>query len=440
MKFRSFTFLAIGALIISWSASNHAGTAALAGRGVPAGVYVASAQASAATRVVPFTIRVPDGVLTDLKQRLARARFPGEVEGAGWTYGTDLTYLKGLVTYWHDKFDWRAQERRLNRFEQFKTNIDGLDIHFIHRRSKEPNALPLLITHGWPGSFVEFTEIIEPLTDPVSHGGAREDAFDVVIPSIPGYGFSDKPRQPGYNPQRIAGIFAQLMARLGYTRYGAQGGDFGSVITRSVAVQDAAHMVGLHLNFCTAPAGAASPDATARLPAEEREKIRSRLFTTGEEQGYSGIQGTKPQTIGYAIDDSPVGLAAWIVEKFRSWCDCDGNVEKRFTKDELLTNITLYWVTQTATSSFRLYYEARHSGPADERRIEVPTACAIFPRELIYAPRQWLEPRMNLVRWTEMPRGGHFAALEEPTLLVADMRAFFRDLRSRSGSGQTTVR
>jgi epoxide hydrolase len=398
------------------------------------------AQASAATRVVPFTIRVPDAVLTDLKQRLARARFPGEVEGAGWTYGTDLAYLKELVTYWRDKFDWRAQERRLNRFEQFKTNIDGLDIHFIHRRSKEPNALPLLITHGWPGSVVEFTKIIEPLTDPVSHGGAREDAFDVVIPSIPGYGFSDKPRQPGYNPQRIAGIFATLMARLGYTRYGAQGGDFGSIITRSLALQDGAHMVGLHLNFCTAPASAASPDAAARLPAEEREKIRSRLFTTGEEQGYSGIQGTKPQTLGYAMEDSPVGLAAWIVEKFRSWCDCDGNVEKRFTKDELLTNITLYWVTQTATSSFRLYYESRHAGPADERRIEVPTACAIFPRELVYAPRQWLEPRMNLVRWTEMPRGGHFAALEEPTLLVADMRAFFRDRRSQSGSGQTTVR
>jgi microsomal epoxide hydrolase len=382
-------------------------------------------------RIVPFTIHVPNAVLADLKERLMRARFPDEIEGAGWSYGTNLAYLKELLAYWRDRFDWREQERRLNRFEQFKTNIDGIDIHFIHRRSKQPDALPLLITHGWPGSFVEFAKVIEPLTDPVAHGGRPDDAFTVVVPSLPGFGFSDRPHQPGYNSQQIAAVFAKLMARLGYARYAAQGGDFGSAITRSLAVQDPAHMVGLHLNFCTGGPPPGVTDRDAGLPPAELEKIRSRLFATGEEQAYSQLQGTKPQTLGYALNDSPVGLAAWIVEKFRAWCDCDGNVEKKFTKDELLTNITLYWVTQTATSAARLYYESRHAGPPDTRRIEVPTACAIFPKEVSYAPRVWQEARMNLVRWTEMPRGGHFAALEEPELLVGDMRDFFRGLRSK---------
>lgn len=344
--------------------------------------------------------------------------------------------LKELVTYWRETFDWRAQERRLNQFEQFQTNIDGVDVHFIHRRSKQPNALPLLITHGWPGSFVEFTKIIGPLTDPVAHGGRAQDAFDVVVPSIPGYGFSGKPRGPGYGPQQMAMIFAKLMARLGYTRYAAQGGDWGSIITRSLAVQDAAHVAGVHLNLCSGGVPPENSNALAALPLAEREKVQSRLFATGEENAYGNIQGTKPQTIGAALNDSPVGLAAWIVEKFRSWCDCDGNPEKKFTKDELLTNITVYWITESATSAARLYYESRHAGPPDTRPIEVPTACAIFPREISYAPRAWLQPRMNIVRWTEMPRGGHFAALEEPELLVEDVRAFFRDLRG----GPTTNR
>jgi pimeloyl-ACP methyl ester carboxylesterase len=287
---------------------------------------------------------------------------------------------------------------------------------------------------------VEFTKIIEPLTNPVAGGavagGSAAEAFDVVIPSIPGYGFSEAPRQPGYGPQRMAGILAKLMSRLGYARYGAQGGDWGAIITRALAVQDADHVIGMHLNFCTAAAPAGTPDAAAQLPPAEREKMRARLFAAGEEQGYSQIQGTKPQTLGYALNDSPVGLAAWIVEKFRSWCDCDGNVEKKFTKDELLTNITLYWVTQTATSSARLYYESRHGGGPDTQRINVPTACAVFPRELVYTPRSWLERQMNLVRWTEMPRGGHFAALEEPQLLVDDVREFFRTLRLKPSSNR----
>jgi pimeloyl-ACP methyl ester carboxylesterase len=370
-------------------------------------------------------------VLADLHERLARTRFPDELQGDGWTYGTNLAYLRELVTYWRDKFDWRAQERRLNQFEQFKTNIDGIDIHFIHRRSKTANALPLVMTHGWPGSFVEFTKVIGPLTDPVAYGGRADDAFDVVVPSLPGFGFSGKPREPGYNPQKMAALFAKLMARLGYSRYGAQGGDFGSAVTRSLAQQDSAHMVGLHLNFCTGGPPPGVPNAEASLPAEERARIQSRLFAaSGEEQAYSQLQGTKPQTIGYALNDSPVGLAAWVIEKFRAWCDCDGNVESRFTKDELLTNIMVYWVTETPTSSARLYYEARHAGPADTRRIEVPTACAIFPKEVVYSPRVWQEARMNLVRWTEMPRGGHFAALEQPDLLINDVREFFRGVRT----------
>jgi len=371
--------------------------------------------------VSPFVIRVPDAALADLRERLARARFPDELDGSGWAYGTNLAYLKSLVAYWRDRFDWRAQERKLNQFEQFTTTIDGLRIHFLHRRSKQPGALPLLILHGWPGSFVEFAKIIGPLT---------EDAFDVVIPSLPGFGFSDKPRQPGFSATRIAAIEAALMARLGYTRYGVQGGDWGSIIGTRVALDDAPHVAGLHLNMCRAapPSGTANPNEGLSAADLARLKVIESFQT--EETGYSRIQGTKPQTIGYALNDSPVGLAAWIVEKFRTWCDCDGSPENVFTKDELLTNITLYWVTGTAASSARIYYETAHAQPAPATwRVEVPTACASFPKEIIWSPRRWMETRYNLTRWTEMPRGGHFAALEQPELLVADVRAFFRDLR-----------
>ena len=241
------------------------------------------------TEVVPFTIHVPDAALADLKERLARTRLPDTIEGTGWTYGTDPAYLKELITYWREKFDWREQERRLNAFEQFKTNIDGIDVHFIHRRSTQPGALPLLITHGWPGSFVEFTKVIGPLTNPTAHGGRAEDAFHVVAPSIPGYGFSSAPREPGYGPQRMADVFAKLMARLGYSRYGAQGGDWGSIISRSLAIQDASHVAGLHLNFCFGGAPPGGANAIDSLPPAEAQKVRARLFSTGEEQGYSGF-------------------------------------------------------------------------------------------------------------------------------------------------------
>jgi pimeloyl-ACP methyl ester carboxylesterase len=378
--------------------------------------------------IVPFKIHVEDSVLADLKQRLARTRLPGEIAGSNWDYGTNLAYLEDLVTYWQQTFDWRAAERRLNQFDQFRTNIDGIDVHFIHQRSKNPNAMPLAVTHGWPGSIAEFTEIIGPLTDPAAHGGDANDSFHVIAMSLPGFGFSGKPTERGYGPERMAGILATLMARLGYTRYGLQGGDWGSSISRFAALNDASHVAGLHLNFCPAgpPAGAKDP-TDGVTPAElERNRARAAFFDT--ERGYFLEQSTKPQTIGYALDDSPAGLAAWIVEKFRSWSDSDGDVEKKFTKDELLTNVTLYWVTQSGTSSARIYYENQRAKPP-QGRVQVPTACAVFPKEISIAPRRWVEAQYNVTRWTEMPRGGHFAAMEEPGLLVDDIRAFFRTLR-----------
>jgi len=392
-----------------------------------AGASGAAAQADA---VRPFTIRIPDAALADLKARLANARVPEPLQGDGWTYGTDLRYLRQLVDYWRKGFDWRAQERKLNQFEQFTTTIDGLTVHFIHRRSQHANALPLLVTHGWPGSVVEFTKIIGPLTEPEAHGGQAADAFHVVMPSIPGFAFSQAPQEAGYDPARIAALEAKLMARLGYTRYGVQGGDWGSIISTQIALVDAPHVAGLHLNMCfgAAPAGM---DPNAGLTDRERERVKQRQVFQAEETGYQQIQGTKPQTLGVALNDSPVGLAAWIVEKFRTWCDCDGDPEKVFTKDELLTNISLYWFTQTAASSARIYYESRHAPPSATagRRIEAPTACADFPKEIIWSPRRWLEGRYNITRWTEMPRGGHFAAFEQPQLLVDDVRAFFATLR-----------
>ena len=378
--------------------------------------------------VIPFKIHVADSVLTDLKQRLARTRFPGEITGSDWDYGTNLTYLKELITYWQQKFDWRAAERRLNQFDQFTTTIDGLDIHFIHQRSKNPNAMPIAITHGWPGSIVEFTKIIPLLTDPAAHGGKAGDAFHVVAMSLPGFGFSGKPAERGYGPERMAGILAKLMARLGYTRYGLQGGDWGSSISRFAAINDASHVVGLHTNFCLAgpPPGAKDPNEGVTAAELERTRARQTFFDT--ERGYFLEQSTKPQTIGYALDDSPAGLAAWIVEKFRSWSDVNGNMEQKFTKDELLTNIMLYWVTQSGASSARIYYENQRAKPP-QGRVQVPTACAVFPKEISIAPRRWVEAQYNVTRWTEMPRGGHFAAMEEPTLLAEDIRAFFGTLR-----------
>ena len=381
----------------------------------------------------PFTIAVPDEVLDDLHLRLAQTRLPDEIDGAEWDYGTPLGYLTELVTYWRDEYDWRAQEARLNAFDQFKTRIDGIDVHFIHQRSPEADALPLLITHGWPGTVVEFMEIIGPLTDPAAHGGSAGDAFHVIAPSIPGYGFSGHPRERGFGPEQAADVNAALMARLGYERYGLQGGDWGAIISRWHAFKHAEPVAGLHLNMMIAGPPPGVEDPEAGVPEAELERMRERTaFFQGPETGYSHIQGTKPQTLGYGLNDSPAGQAAWIVEKFRTWCDCDGHPETIFSRDALLTNIMVYWLTESATSSARMYYEsglARATGPGQPGRVEVPSAGAIFPHELFYTPRAWAEAHYNLVRWTEMPRGGHFAAMEQPELFVDDVRAFFADLR-----------
>ena len=387
--------------------------------------------ASDPAAVRPFTIDVAESVLDDLRARLGRTRFPDQLDDVGWDYGTDLGYMRELVTYWRDEFDWRAQERRLNAFDQFKTVIDGLDIHFIHQRSPVEGAMPLIITHGWPGSIAEFSKIIGPLTDPVAYGGDAEDAFHVIAPSMPGYGFSDKPKEPGFGPEQIANVHAKLMERLGYEKYGVQGGDWGSIVSTWHAFNRPTEAVGLHLNMVVAPPPAGMEDPTVGVPPEELARSQARqAFYAGDENGYAQIQGTKPQTVGYGLNDSPAGQAAWIVEKFRAWCDCNGDPESIFTRDELLTNITIYWVTETATSSARLYYESGNAPTSRALgRVEVPTGAAIFPYELFIAPRKWAEASFNITHWTEMPRGGHFAAMEQPDLLVDDLRTFFRGLR-----------
>ena len=381
-------------------------------------------------RTEPFRIALSDAVLSDLRERLARTRFPDEIAGSGWGYGSALAYMRELVAYWKDRYDWRAAEMGLNAFPQFRAEVGGLGIHFIHQRGRGPAPFPLVITHGWPGSVAEFAKIIGPLTDPAAHGGDAADAFDVVCPSIPGFGFSDHPRAPGMTPERVAALWVELMHGLGYRRFGAQGGDWGAIITTYLGWRHPASLAGIHLNMVLAfPPDPANP--TDGLSQEELAALLELQRFRQEESGYQSIQGTKPQTLAYGLNDSPAGLAAWIVEKFRAWSDCGGEIERRFSKDELLTNVMLYWAPATANSSCRLYCEAIRSGgfPPTDFRVTVPTGCAIFPREIMRPPRTWAERFYNLTRWTPMPAGGHFAAMEEPAALVAEIRAFFRNLR-----------
>ena len=421
--------LAVLALAVSTACGGAAPTAPETEQSAPVPVMPLETP-SDPDAIRPFTINVPQEVLTDLKERLARTRLPDQIPGTGWDYGTDRAYLEELLAYWRDEFDWRAQEAILNQFDHFRTVIEGVAVHFIHQRSPNENATPLLLIHGWPGSFTEFTGIIGPLTDPGASGGDPADTFHLVVPSIPGFGFSGKPTERGYNPERMADVLAGLMTRLGYARYGVQGGDWGAIIGRVIAAHYRDRVIGFHSNFVTGgpPAGVAHPEEG--VPAEELELRERKLAIRANERDYSDIQGTKPQTVGYGLNDSPPGLAAWIVEKFHGWSDHGGDVENSFTKDQMLTNITLYWVTGTATSSARIYYESRNTPPKRAvGYVEVPTAGAIFPEEILYTPRKWAEANYNIVRWTRMPEGGHFAALEQPELLVDDIRAFFRDLQ-----------
>ncbi|MEO8296770.1 MAG: epoxide hydrolase family protein [Burkholderiales bacterium] len=375
--------------------------------------------------VTPFRIAVPEAVLDDLRQRLQRTRWPEAELVDDWSQGAPLAWIQDICRYWAEGYDWRAREAQLNRFTQFTTPIDGLDVHFIHVRSPHAEAMPLIITHGWPGSVVEFHKVIEPLTNPTAFGGKAADAFHVVCPSLPGFGFSGKPTTTGWGLDRIAAAWATLMARLGYHRYMAQGGDWGSSVTTSLGVLDGAHCAGIHITL----ASGIRPLPTDQPTPEETRTLESIATYQRWGAGYAKQQSTRPQTLGYALTDSPAGQAAWILEKFHAWTDCDGHLENLLTRDELLDNVMLYWVTASATSSARLYWESFGTHRI-KYPVTLPTGVAVYPKDITPPVRRWMEGKFpNLQHWAEMPKGGHFGAMEQPALFVDDVRAFARLLR-----------
>jgi pimeloyl-ACP methyl ester carboxylesterase len=394
-----------------------------------------------AERIEPFRLSVPQSDLDDLHDRLDRTRWPAELPEAGWEYGVPAGYLRELVRYWRHEYDWRAAEAELNGWPQFTTTIDGAKVHFAHVRSPEPDATPLVITHGWPGSIAEFLDVVGPLTDPVAHGGDAADAFHVVVPGIPGFGLSGPTTERGWEARRVADAWAELMRRLGYARFGLQGGDWGAAISRELGRVHPERVIGVHLNLLPGAQAATEPteEELAALGPEERERtLRSwRRWDAWSRDGagYASLQSTRPHTLGYALTDSPVGQLAWIVEKFREWTDCEELPEEAVDRDRLLTNVMLYWLTGTAGSSARIYYERAHvTGDRAWQPAEpstAPTAVAVFPADPQIPLRHKAERTENLVRWTEFDRGGHFAALEEPDLLIDDVRAFFRQLREK---------
>jgi len=373
--------------------------------------------------IAPFKYVAPKAALDDLTQRLARTRWPERETVTDWSQGVPLAKLRALVEYWRTGYDWRRCEKTLNSFAQYRTAIDGLNIHFLHVRSHHAKALPIIITHGWPGSVVEFLKIMDPLTNPTAHGGRAEEAFHVIAPSLPGFAFSDKPSERGWNADRIAKAWAELMRRLGYERYVAQGGDWGALVTTRLAQQRPAGLAAIHLNF---PLVIPDPIPAAQTPEEQRAvEAWARFQSQGF--GYYQLQMTRPQTVGYALADSPVGQAAWIYEKFRFWTDNDGDPESALTRDETLDNITLYWLTDTAASSARLYFE---NGVVPASRVDFPVGCSVFPKEIFRAPRSWADRFYpNLIYWNEPDRGGHFAAFEQPALFTRELRSCFRSMR-----------
>ena len=376
----------------------------------------------------PFRLRVRDEVLDDLRERLARTRWPDEVPGSGWCYGASLDFMRRLTDHWRNGFDWRAQEAKLNAFDQFRVPIDGIDLHFIHQRGVGPDPVPLLLVHGWPGSVWEFHELIPRLTDPARFGGDPADAFTVVAPSLPGFTLSFEPGQRRLGIVEMADLFARLMTDvLGHRRFAAQGGDWGGYVVGRLAHAHPDALLGVHLNFLPLPLDIPFPDELTDADRAYQEELR---HWRAEETGYSQIQGTRPQTPAYALTDSPAGLAAWIAEKFHVWTDHDGDMESVVDLDSLLTNITLYWVTGAINSSFWPYYDVRHTAwPIPLTPSSTPVAYASFPREIRHPPRSFAERAFDIRRWTEMPRGGHFAALEAPDLLAADVTEFFSSLR-----------
>ena len=381
--------------------------------------------------LVPFRLDVADAELDDLRARLSRTRWPeretvGDGDGLDWSQGIPLSYVRDLCGYWERDYDWRRAEAQVNAWPQWRAGVDGLGIHVLHARSPEPDALPLVLTHGWPGSIVEFLKVIGPLSDPAAHGGDPADAFHVVCPTLPGYGWSDKPASTGWNVARIADAWDELMRGLGYERYAAQGGDWGSMVTMCLGMQHPDHLVGLHVNM---PIVRPDPATFDDLTDREKETLAAMEEHRRWGTGYSKQQSTRPQTVGYGLTDSPAGQCAWIVEKFWAWTDCDGHPENVLTRDELLDNVMFYWLP-AAASSARLYWESFRQVPSD--RIGVPAGCSVFPGEVFRASRRWMEQRFSDLRyWNELGRGGHFAAFEQPELFVTELRSCFRMMRAR---------
>jgi pimeloyl-ACP methyl ester carboxylesterase len=380
--------------------------------------------------VRPFRIEVPDAAIEDLRDRLRRTRWPDPETVTDWSQGTPLAYTRELCRYWLEDYDWPAASARLNQFPQFITAIDGLDIHFLHVRSPHPGATPLVLTHGWPGSVVEFFKVIGPLTDPVKHGGEQADAFHVVCPTLPGFGFSGKPTETGWGVERIADAWDQLMGRLGYARYGAQGGDWGALVTMNLGQRHPGHLIGIHLNMVPvlpAPGSEAAEDAG--LTDRERAALAAYADHLKNGTGYSKQQSTRPQSVGYGLVDSPAALTGWIIEKFYTWTDNDGDPAMVVSRDELLDNLMLYWLPAAGASAARIYWESfarfRSAVP-----IGVPVGCSIFPKEIFRPSRRWAEPRFPDLRyWNELDEGGHFAAFEQPEAFTTEVRAAFRTFR-----------
>ncbi|MCD9624385.1 epoxide hydrolase family protein [Rhabdothermincola salaria] len=381
----------------------------------------------------PFTIAVPDEVLEDLHRRLDNARWPDQAPGEPWSFGIPVTEVQTAVDHWRHRYDWRAREAAMNAWPHFLTEAQGEQVHFLHVRSPHDDATPLLLTHGWPGSFVEFLDLLGPLSDPEAHGGDAADAFHVVVPSMPGYGFSGPTRTQGVDSRRVASILAEVMSQLGYERFVAQGGDWGAVVTRWLGVDHPDRLIGLHVNMMFAFPGADDPDPMEGVTEADQERFATAGARIADGTGYMAIQSTRPQTLAYGLTDSPVGLAAWILEKFNAWSDLDeGGLSATYGWDRLLDNLMAYWVTNTAGSAARLYAESARGGssPTDPvgQRVEVPSGHTVYPYELLQTPRAWAEKAYDLVYWAEAERGGHFAAFERPEGFVTDLRAFHRSL------------
>ena len=371
--------------------------------------------------ITPFKIDIDEQQLTDLQQRLEMTRWPEKETPTDWSQGIPLSYAQEIVEYWTNNYNWREREALLNRFDQFKTEVNGLNIHFIHQRSKVAGATPLIITHGWPGSIVEFQKVIEPLTDPEAFGGKAEDAFHVICPSIPGYAFSDKPTETGWDVSRVADTWAKLMAKLGYDKYFAQGGDWGSMITTALGIQDPEHCMGIHLNM---PIVGPDPETMNDLTDREKMALAAMQHYQDSDSGYSKQQSTRPQTLGYGLVDSPAGQAAWIIEKFQAWMDCNGRPENVVSKDELLDNVMMYWLPATGASSARLYWES--FGGDNSAEVTIATGASGFPKEIFPSSERWLAKRFtNLVYYNELNAGGHFAAFEVPEVFVKELRNCF---------------